>query len=101
MKAVQIHQYGGPEVLTYEDAPGPEPNDNELAAETAAEYGVRTEKVLVQPNQTQLAQLAKLVDAADIKPVIEAALPLKDAQEAHRRVEQGHTRGKIVLEVTR
>ncbi len=25
MKAVRIHQYGGPEVLTYEDAPKPEP----------------------------------------------------------------------------
>lgn len=71
------------------------------AAETAAEYGVRTEKVLVQPNQAQLTHLAKLVDAGDIKPVLEAVLPLKDAQEAHRRVEQGHTRGKIVLEVTR
>lgn len=30
MKAVTIHQYGGPEVLKYEDIPRPEPKDHEL-----------------------------------------------------------------------
>src|SRR6266700_842650 len=30
MKAVVIHEYGGPEVLKYEDIPRPEPKDDEL-----------------------------------------------------------------------
>jgi NADPH:quinone reductase-like Zn-dependent oxidoreductase len=30
MKAVRIHQFGGPEVLTYEDAPRPEPGEGEV-----------------------------------------------------------------------
>ena len=30
MKAVVIHEYGGPEVLKYEDVPQPEPKQNEL-----------------------------------------------------------------------
>ncbi len=30
MKAVQIHAYGGPEALTYEDAPRPEPQGGEI-----------------------------------------------------------------------
>src|SRR6185436_14315965 len=30
MKAVQIHAYGGPEVLQYEDVPRPEPKANEV-----------------------------------------------------------------------
>jgi len=30
MKAIRIHQYGGPEVLTYEDAPAPTPGDGEV-----------------------------------------------------------------------
>lgn len=30
MKAVQIHEYGGPDVLRYEDAPKPEPGDNDV-----------------------------------------------------------------------
>src|SRR5258708_2954660 len=30
MKAVVVHQYGGPEVLKYEDTPKLEPKDNEI-----------------------------------------------------------------------
>lgn len=30
MKAVVVHEYGGPEVLKYEDTPKPEPKDNEI-----------------------------------------------------------------------
>ena len=30
MKAVVIHEYGGPEILKYEDIPRPEPNDDQL-----------------------------------------------------------------------
>jgi NADPH:quinone reductase-like Zn-dependent oxidoreductase len=67
--------------------------------ESAAEYGVRTEKVLVQPNQAQLVELAQLVDAGHIRPVIDTVFPLEDASTAHEQIEQGHTRGKIVLEV--
>jgi NADPH-dependent curcumin reductase CurA len=69
------------------------------SAETAAEYGVRTEKVQVRPNQAQLIELAQLDDAGHIKPVIDTVLPLEDAPKAHQRIEQAHTRGKIVLEV--
>lgn len=30
MKAIVVHEYGGPEVLEFEDAPRPEPKENEL-----------------------------------------------------------------------
>ena len=30
MKAIVVHEYGGPEVLKYEDAPVPEPKENEV-----------------------------------------------------------------------
>ena len=30
MKAVRIHEYGGLDVLTYEEAPRPEPNEDEV-----------------------------------------------------------------------
>jgi NADPH:quinone reductase-like Zn-dependent oxidoreductase len=30
MKAVRVHEYGGPEVLKYEDAPKPEPGEGEM-----------------------------------------------------------------------
>lgn len=30
MKAIRIHEYGGPEVLKYEDAPVPKPGPDEV-----------------------------------------------------------------------
>src|SRR5436309_2597043 len=36
MKAIVIHQYGGPEVLKYEDAPRPEPKDNQVLVRVIA-----------------------------------------------------------------
>ncbi len=36
MKAVVVHEYGGPEVLKYEDAPRPEPKDNQVLVKVIA-----------------------------------------------------------------
>jgi NADPH:quinone reductase-like Zn-dependent oxidoreductase len=36
MKAIVAHQYGGPEVLKYEDAPRPEPKENEMLVRVVA-----------------------------------------------------------------
>jgi len=36
MKAVRIHQFGGPEVLTYEDAPDPRPRKDEVLVRVRA-----------------------------------------------------------------
>ena len=36
MKAIQVHQYGGPEVLTYGDAPLPEPGPGQARVKIAA-----------------------------------------------------------------
>jgi NADPH:quinone reductase-like Zn-dependent oxidoreductase len=65
----------------------------------AASYGVRSDFILVQPNSQHLAQLCNLVDLGNLKPHIDKVFPLEDAMQAHLHVEQGHTRGKVVLEV--
>ena len=36
MKAVVVHEYGGPEVLKYEDVPRPEPKENEILVKVIA-----------------------------------------------------------------
>ena len=41
-----------------------------------------------------------LIESGNIKPVIDATFPLRDAAEAHRRIEAPDHIGKIVLEVT-
>jgi putative PIG3 family NAD(P)H quinone oxidoreductase len=42
-----------------------------------------------------------LLDSGRVAPVIDAVFPLKQAAEAHRRLEEGHVIGKVVLRVDR
>ncbi|MBI5691025.1 MAG: NADP-dependent oxidoreductase [Verrucomicrobia bacterium] len=69
------------------------------SAEIAASHGVRQAWVRSQPNATQLAELAKLVDAGHLAATVGKILPLCDAARGHQLGELGHTRGKIVLRV--
>ncbi len=69
------------------------------SAETAAAHGVRQVPVFVQPNATQLAEIANLVDSGKLRSVVETVLPLSEARRAHELSQAGHTRGKIVLRV--
>jgi NADPH:quinone reductase-like Zn-dependent oxidoreductase len=65
----------------------------------AAARGVRATFMLAQANPAQLAEIAQLIDAGKVKPVISTVLPLAEARKAHALLEAGHTRGKIVLRV--
>jgi NADPH:quinone reductase-like Zn-dependent oxidoreductase len=65
----------------------------------AGEKGVHARGILVKPDGTELAQIAGLVDAGKIKVTISQIVPLAEAARAHRQIETGHTRGKIVLKV--
>jgi len=44
-----------------------------------------------------LDRCAALCDAGELKVEVSATLPLAQAAEAHRRIETGHTRGKLAL----
>jgi NADPH:quinone reductase-like Zn-dependent oxidoreductase len=50
-------------------------------------------------NRAVLDELAKRVAAGTLRPLVTATYPLDRAPEALRLVEQGHARGKIVIEV--
>ncbi len=65
----------------------------------ASELGVQAKGMLVQPNADQLVQLSKLVSEGHIKPTVQSVLPLSQAKQAHKLSEQGHVRGKVVLQV--
>jgi NADPH:quinone reductase-like Zn-dependent oxidoreductase len=54
---------------------------------------------MVRPVGPPLVELARLVDAGALKPVVSAVFPLQEAHQAHRLIEGRHTRGKIVLQV--
>ncbi|MFI7073347.1 NADP-dependent oxidoreductase [Micromonospora sediminicola] len=55
--------------------------------------------VFVKPSAADLAVLAGLVDAGRLTVHVARTLPLAEAAEAHRLVEAGHVRGKVVLTV--
>ncbi len=63
----------------------------------AQEYRVKAEGAQEAKNAPVLAELAQLVATGDLEVPIAATFPLDDVREAFRLLEQGHTRGKIVL----
>lgn len=66
----------------------------------AAAHGVQQRLVILQsPGGQSLAEIARLVDAGQLKPIVSTVLPLQEAGQAHRLIESRHTRGKIVLQV--
>lgn len=69
------------------------------ARDRAAGTGVRGERILVAPNADQLVELARLIDADTLRPLVETVVPLAEARSAHELSESHRTRGKIVLRV--
>jgi len=58
---------------------------------------VKSEGSQAALNAAVLAELARLVAAGELEVPIAATFPLGDVRDAFRLLEQGHTRGKIVL----
>jgi NADPH2:quinone reductase len=55
--------------------------------------------VFLTRERARLDELTRLLDRGLLKPRVEKVLPLAQAAEAHRRLDSGHGRGKIVLRV--
>lgn len=53
--------------------------------------------VFLTPSADRLTRLGSLAERGLIKPVVERTLALEDASEAHRLIEAGGRKGKIVL----
>lgn len=76
MKAVRIHEYGGPEVLRYEDAPRPQPGDGEaLVRVHAAGVNPVDWKVRVGRLQGRVNHRLPLVLGWDVAGVVEQVGP--------------------------
>src|ERR1043166_3120940 len=73
MKAVVAHQYGAPEVLKYEDAPRPEPKENELLVRVIA-CGVNPADPLVISGRLakEFGTHLPLIPGYDVAGVVEA-----------------------------
>jgi NADPH:quinone reductase-like Zn-dependent oxidoreductase len=65
----------------------------------AAELGIRSEAMLVEPDHAAMRALAALVEAGRLRAEIAAVLPLEEAAKAHELGETNRVSGKIVLTV--
>ena len=68
--------------------------------EKAKALGVRAAFVAGHPSGAQLAEIAKIIDAGQLAPVIDRILPLSEVRRAHELSRSGHTHGKIVLRIS-
>jgi NADPH:quinone reductase-like Zn-dependent oxidoreductase len=59
----------------------------------------RAKFLMVRPEGTDLEFLGRLADQGRLRPTLALTLPLERAREAQDASQEGHTRGKIVLEI--
>jgi NADPH:quinone reductase-like Zn-dependent oxidoreductase len=62
-------------------------------------HGIRGAGISVHPDTEDLAEIAQLIDAGKIKPIVTQVLPLSEAITAQRQAATHHTRGKLVLRI--
>ena len=65
----------------------------------AAQRAARAELLISRTDTDQLARVAALVEAGDVRVEIAEGLRLDEAARAHELSESGHVRGKLVLTV--
>jgi NADPH:quinone reductase-like Zn-dependent oxidoreductase len=71
MKAVRVHQFGGPEVLRYEDLPTPVPGSDEVLVRIAA-AGVGPWDAWIRSGHSDLPQPLPLTLGSDLAGVVES-----------------------------
>jgi NADPH:quinone reductase-like Zn-dependent oxidoreductase len=93
-----IDTFGGDYVRLALDL-GVEPSrvDTIVSFDAVQRYGVKAEGNAAAASASVLAELAKLIAAGQLEIPVAAVFPLAEVQDAYRRLEQGHIRGKIVL----
>ncbi|RDL51041.1 Zinc-type alcohol dehydrogenase-like protein [Ensifer sp. M14] len=65
----------------------------------ARKHGVSYRYLFMHPDGSELAELAGLIEAKAIRPVIDRVFPLKDVADAFAYLESGRAKGKVVVEI--
>ena len=62
-------------------------------------HGIHGAAISAHPDADDLAEIAQLIDAGKIKPIVTQVLPLSEAVAAQQQAATHHTRGKVVLRI--
>jgi NADPH:quinone reductase-like Zn-dependent oxidoreductase len=65
--------------------------------EKAETHGVRGMRYMAEPSPSNLAEIAALIDAGQVKVHVSRTFKFDDAAEALKAVEDGHSIGKVVV----
>ena len=71
----------------------------EPSKEKAAAIGVRGLRYTARPDAARLREIDALIQAGKVKPLVARKYAYGDAKEALRSLEEGHTTGKLVLDM--
>jgi NADPH:quinone reductase-like Zn-dependent oxidoreductase len=72
---------------------------DEATRSRARQLGITIREPLVEPDGRALDELASLLSNGTLRVAIDEVFPLEAAADAHRRLERGGVRGKLVLAV--
>ena len=90
LRSLQMLREGGLWICIPADVP-------EEVAVAAREQSKRAISFLVEPDYAGLESLSALAEEGRLRVIVDETFPLAEAAEAHRRLENGRARGKIVL----
>ena len=62
-------------------------------------HGIRGAGISSHPDADDLTEIAQLIDAGKMKPIVTQILPLSEAIAAQQQAATHHTRGKVVLRI--
>jgi NADPH:quinone reductase-like Zn-dependent oxidoreductase len=71
---------------------------SEPSPQQAAARNIRSARYTARPDAGQLAEIARLIDAGKLRPVIDRCFALTDVRSACHHLEHDHLRGKVVLQ---
>ena len=74
MRAIQVTEFGGPEVLVATELPDPEPGDGEVLIDVSA-AGVSRPETMLPP---QVNELLNLIAAGELRAIVGATYPLSE-----------------------
>ncbi|SHF43795.1 NADPH:quinone reductase [Salegentibacter echinorum] len=70
---------------------------NEEVEEKAENAGCVGVRFSLKNNKKDMQAIARLLKTGELKPFISESFPLDEIREAHKELEKGHTKGKIVI----